>query len=234
MLADILPTGYEVGVLNGAGRARRHRRDRRRRPDRAGRDEHGPAVLPEPDHRVDPAEPRLAPPSNSAPTRVDRGRDDPVAVVRTITGGLGADVAMEAVVYRQPSSCAPGWSVPAGTSPTSASTASPRRCTWSPLDPQHHDHHRSGGHQSTPTLLGCSSRPAGHLDAGDASVPDGRLPRRLHRVRRSGPQRRPQGPHHDLTGDGGRDLASRPPWGSAAPGTSDPVPSGAGLLASEP
>ena len=35
MLSDILPTGFECGVLNGKVTARRHRGDRRRRPDRA-------------------------------------------------------------------------------------------------------------------------------------------------------------------------------------------------------
>ena len=37
MVADILPTGYEVGVLNGQRRTRRRRRRRRRRTDRPGR-----------------------------------------------------------------------------------------------------------------------------------------------------------------------------------------------------
>ena len=51
MLADILPTGYEVGVLNGGVAARRRRRRRRRRPDRPGRDHGRAAVQPEPHRR---------------------------------------------------------------------------------------------------------------------------------------------------------------------------------------
>ena len=51
-LADILPTAYEVGVLNGGVRARRHGRDRRRRPDRARGDPDREAVHAGP-HRRD-------------------------------------------------------------------------------------------------------------------------------------------------------------------------------------
>ncbi len=43
-LADILPTAYEVGVLNGRVDAGRHRRDRRRRPDRPRDDHDGEAA----------------------------------------------------------------------------------------------------------------------------------------------------------------------------------------------
>ena len=46
MLADILPTGYEVGVLNGHVQPGRCRRRRRRRPDR-----------PVGDHRITPVQP---------------------------------------------------------------------------------------------------------------------------------------------------------------------------------
>ena len=50
-LADILPTAYEVGVLNGARRAGRHGRDRRRRPDRARGDHDRAAPHAGPDRR---------------------------------------------------------------------------------------------------------------------------------------------------------------------------------------
>ena len=46
MLADILPTSYEVGVLAGTVQPGGHRRDRRRRPDRPGRGAHRPALQP--------------------------------------------------------------------------------------------------------------------------------------------------------------------------------------------
>ena len=70
-LADILPTAYEVGVLNGARRARRHRRDRRRRPDRARGDPDREA-LHAGAHRRD--RPRRLPPR--AGSRVRSRRDD--------------------------------------------------------------------------------------------------------------------------------------------------------------
>ena len=43
-LADILPTAYEVGVLNGKRHAGRHGRHRRSRPDRAGGRDDGEAL----------------------------------------------------------------------------------------------------------------------------------------------------------------------------------------------
>ena len=45
MLADILPTSYQVGC-SGSRRSRRHRRHRRCRSDRPGRDHHGPPLRP--------------------------------------------------------------------------------------------------------------------------------------------------------------------------------------------
>ena len=51
MLADILPTSYEVGVLNGRVAAGRHRRHRRCRPDRPVGHPGGQALLPEQDRR---------------------------------------------------------------------------------------------------------------------------------------------------------------------------------------
>ena len=99
MLADILPTGYEVGVLNGARPARRLGRRGRRRPDRAGRDHGRPAVQPEPRRRH---RPRRQPARRGQAVRrrrrsINNGREDPLAVVRELTDGLGADVAIEAV-----------------------------------------------------------------------------------------------------------------------------------------
>ncbi len=52
VLADILPTAYEVGVLNGAVRPGRRRRDHRCRTHRAGRDHDRATVQPQP-HRGD-------------------------------------------------------------------------------------------------------------------------------------------------------------------------------------
>ncbi|MET8148593.1 zinc-dependent alcohol dehydrogenase family protein [Actinoplanes sp. NPDC049668] len=98
LLADILPTSYEVGVLNG----------RVRPGDTVVIVGAGPiglaavvtARLFSPAHIVviDKAESRLqAAKMFGADTTVLAGTDDPLAAVQALTGGLGADVVMEAV-----------------------------------------------------------------------------------------------------------------------------------------
>jgi len=98
LLADILPTSYEVGVLNG----------RVRPGDTVVVVGAGPiglaavltARLYSPAHIVvvDKAESRLqAAKMFGADTVVLAGTEDPLAAVRALTGGLGADVVMEAV-----------------------------------------------------------------------------------------------------------------------------------------
>ena len=98
MLADILPTGYEVGVLNGAvspgdvvavvgagpiGLAAI-----------TGAQLFSPAAV----VAVDLADNRLeAAKRFGATVTVNSGRDDPVRAVNELTGDLGADVAIEAV-----------------------------------------------------------------------------------------------------------------------------------------
>src|SRR5579859_3867918 len=98
MLADILPTGYEVGVLNGQVRP----------GDVVAVVGAGPiglsaimgAKLFSPSHvvAIDKADTRLqAAKSFGADVVVNNGREDPLAAVQALTGGLGADVAIEAV-----------------------------------------------------------------------------------------------------------------------------------------
>jgi alcohol dehydrogenase len=97
MLADILPTSYEVGVLNG----------RVRPGDTVAVVGAGPiglaAVLtaklysPSSIVVIDPAGPRRAAAERLGAKAVDPGSDDPVEVIAAMTGGLGADTAMEAV-----------------------------------------------------------------------------------------------------------------------------------------
>lgn len=98
MLADILPTGYEVGVLNGAVRP----------GDVVAVVGSGPiglsammgARLFSPAHivAIDLADARLeAAKQFGADVIVNNGREDALAAVRQLTGGLGADVAIEAV-----------------------------------------------------------------------------------------------------------------------------------------
>ena len=98
MLADILPTSYEVGVLNGAVRP----------GDTVAIVGAGPiglsaimgAKLYSPAHiiSIDLADARLdAAKRFGADVVVNNGHEDPVARVRELTDGLGADVAIEAV-----------------------------------------------------------------------------------------------------------------------------------------
>jgi alcohol dehydrogenase len=98
MLADILPTGYEVGVLNGAVRP----------GDVVAVVGAGPIGLaaimgarllsPSQIIAIDLADSRLeAAKQFGADITVNNSRQDPLAAVRDLTGGLGADVAIEAV-----------------------------------------------------------------------------------------------------------------------------------------
>ena len=98
MLADILPTGYEVGVLNGQVQP----------GDVVAVVGAGPIGLSaimgsrlySPAHvvAIDLADSRLdAAKQFGADIVVNNSREDPLAIVRELTGGLGADVAIEAV-----------------------------------------------------------------------------------------------------------------------------------------
>ncbi len=98
MLADILPTGYEVGVLNGCVRP----------GDVVAVVGAGPiglsaisgARLFSPSHvvAIDLADTRLeAAKTFGADITVNNGRQDPLEVIRELTDGLGANVAIEAV-----------------------------------------------------------------------------------------------------------------------------------------
>ena len=98
MLADILPTGYEVGVLNG----------RVSPGDVVAVIGAGPVGLSAitgslmftPSHvvAIDLADFRLeAAKQFGADVTVNNGREDPLAIIMSLTDGLGADVAIEAV-----------------------------------------------------------------------------------------------------------------------------------------
>lgn len=98
MLSDIIPTGYEVGVLNGAVRP----------GDVVAVVGAGPiglaaimgAKLYSPSHivAIDLADSRLeAAKQFGADITINNGSTDPIAVVKELTDGLGADVAIEAV-----------------------------------------------------------------------------------------------------------------------------------------
>jgi alcohol dehydrogenase len=98
MLADILPTAYEVGVLNGAVRP----------GDVVAIVGAGPiglsailgARLYSPSHiiSIDLADSRLeAAKQFGADITVNNGKEDPLAAIQSVTAGLGVDVAIEAV-----------------------------------------------------------------------------------------------------------------------------------------
>ncbi|HUJ67795.1 MAG TPA: zinc-dependent alcohol dehydrogenase family protein [Acidimicrobiales bacterium] len=98
MVADILPTGYEVGVLNGAVRP----------GDVVAVVGAGPIGLSaimgsrlySPSHvvAIDLADSRLeAAKQFGADVTVNNGVEDPMETIRGLTGGLGADVTIEAV-----------------------------------------------------------------------------------------------------------------------------------------
>ena len=98
MLADIAPTGYEVGVLNGGVQP----------GDVVAVVGAGPIGLSamltsqlfSPSHivAIDVADARLeAAKAFGATATINNSRQDPVAVITQLTGGLGADVAIEAV-----------------------------------------------------------------------------------------------------------------------------------------
>jgi alcohol dehydrogenase len=98
MMSDILPTGYEVGVLNGHVQP----------GDVVAVVGAGPiglsaimgARLFSPAHivAIDLADSRLeAAKQFGADVTVNNGREDPLEAIKALTGGLGADVAIEAV-----------------------------------------------------------------------------------------------------------------------------------------
>ena len=98
MLADILPTGYEVGVLNGGVRPGHVVAVVGSGP--IGLSAIMGARLFSPSHvvAIDKADSRLeAAKRFGADIVVNPDREDPLAVVRELTDGLGADVAIEAV-----------------------------------------------------------------------------------------------------------------------------------------
>ena len=148
MLADILPTGYEVGVLNGAVRP----------GDTVAVVGSGPiglaaimgARLFSPAHvvAIDLADSRLeAAKRFGADVTVNSTREDALAVVQELTGGLGADTAIEAVgrarvvraVHRaDPARRARGQRRRA----RHPGRAAPRE----PVDQERHDHHRPRRH----------------------------------------------------------------------------------------
>ena len=129
MLADILPTGYEVGVLNGTVQP----------GDVVAVVGAGPiglaaimgARLFSPSHivAIDLADSRLEAAKHfGADVVVNNPREDADAIIAELTGGLGPTCRSRPSARRAPSSRPSGWPGPAVTLPTSACTASRRPC----------------------------------------------------------------------------------------------------------
>src|ERR1019366_2125286 len=98
MLADILPTGYEVGVLNGGVRPGDVVAIVGAVPIGFSAIMGAPPFSPSHIIAIDLADARLeAAKQFGADVVVNNSREDPLGVVRSLTGGLGADVAIEAV-----------------------------------------------------------------------------------------------------------------------------------------
>jgi alcohol dehydrogenase len=97
MLADILPTGYEVGVL--AGRVQPGDTIAIVGAGPIGLAAIATAKLFSPSHivAIDTADARRRAAQDLGAMPLDPSLDDPVEVLRAVSGGLGADVAMEAV-----------------------------------------------------------------------------------------------------------------------------------------
>ena len=203
MLADILPTSYEVGVLNGQVRPGDTVVDRRRRPDRAGRDPDRAAVLARrtSSSSTRPTARLRGRQASSAPTVTVTPDDDPLEVVRALTDGLGADVVIEAVgvpgdvraVHHAGPARRPGRQHRRA---RQAGHAAPGR----PVDPQRHHHHRPGRHVlDADAAAHAGRRPARRVHDGHAPVRVRRLHAGLRRVRRRRHDRRAQGRGQPLT-----------------------------------
>ena len=148
MLADILPTGYEVGVLAGAVRP----------GDVVAVVGTGPvglaaiagARLYSPSHivAIGLSDVRLeAAKRFGADVTVNSAREDPLAVIKDLTGRLGADVSIEAVGVPASFELAVKLARPGGRIANigvhgEPVVAAPGRA----VDQGHHDHHRPGGH----------------------------------------------------------------------------------------
>ena len=147
MVADILPTGYEVGVLNGKVRP----------GDVVAVVGAGPVGLSaivgsrlySPAHvvAIDLADSRLeAAKQFGADITVNNGREDPAEVLASLTDGLGADVTIEAVGVPATFELAAALVRPGGHVANIGVHGQPATLHLEELvDQGHHDHDRPGG-----------------------------------------------------------------------------------------
>ena len=166
-LADILPTSYEVGVLNGMVTP----------GDVVAIVGAGPiglaailtARLYTPGHivAIDLADSRLESATRfGADTTINNGREDAIARVMELTDGLGADVAFEAVGVPQTFELATELIRPGGRVANIGVHGAPRHAApREALDPRRHDHDRAGRHLHDPAAHEAGrQRPAGPDD----------------------------------------------------------------------
>ena len=186
MLADILPTGYEVGVLNGHVQP----------GDVVAVVGAGPiglsaimgARLFSPSHivAIDLADSRLdAAKQFGADIIVNNSRQEPLEVVQQLTGGLGADVAIEAVGTPATFELATTLIRPCGHVANIGVHGKPATLHLEQLwDERRHDHDRPRRHLLDPHIAAARHRrPARCRPIRDASLRDGRHDRGLRHFR---------------------------------------------------
>jgi alcohol dehydrogenase len=129
-LADILPTSFEVGVLNGGVQPGDTVAIVGARPIGLAAIMTAKLYTPGRIVAIDLAAARLEKALEfGADVVIDNGAEDAVERVMALTGGLGADVAIEAVGVPETFEYAPTWCARAATLPASACTATRRDVT---------------------------------------------------------------------------------------------------------
>ena len=202
MLADILPTGYEVGVLNGGVRP----------GDVVAVVGSGPiglsaimgARLYSPSHivAIDLADARLeAAKRFGADVTVNNSGQDPVDVVHLLTDGLGADVTIEAVGVPASFELAVKLVRPGGRIANIGVHGEPGHApSRGAVDQEHHDHHRAGQRvlHADPAQAG-DQPPARRREVRHAPLRAERVRPGLRRVQPRGGHQCPQGRPHPVT-----------------------------------
>ena len=188
-LSDIMPTSFEVGVLNGQVRP----------GDTVAIVGAGPiglaailtAKLYTPGRivAIDLSDARLASAKEfGVDITINNGKDDAVNKVFELTGGLGADVTMEAVGVPAAFELATDLVRPRGHVGKHRRTREARNPTSrEAVDSRRHDHDRAGGHLFGPAAaLVDRARSSRSDQVRHPSVPDGGCDVGLRRVRRRG------------------------------------------------
>jgi NADPH:quinone reductase-like Zn-dependent oxidoreductase len=172
MLANILPTSCEVGVLNGQVKP----------GDVVAVVGAGPIGLSaitasrlfSPSHiiAIDLADARLeAAKQFGADVVINPAHENPITVVRDMTAGMGAEVTIEAVGVPATFEQAVSSPTQAGTSLTSACTASHDPAPGARLDQGPDHHHRTGRHVQHSYAAGAGQDPAVARAHPDPSTP---------------------------------------------------------------